>query len=227
VVVTVQRSITFPPIKLKRIDEYVLYVARNNASLEELRERGLEIGRGRGDISRFLERLKVVEVVNGVATLTPLGRALVSLRELLGPAVYHALFYQGVPQYRLLIDAVRDAGDIGVEELHIAVNDRLSKISPTAWLNRVAFKTLLQIAEDLGAVKRLNGLYSFSSDPVAKAVFEHYAKHGVRIGQSFYIQRDRVVVRECGREEPPHNLYKVDVDCVVSKIYNMLTSDGR
>jgi hypothetical protein len=75
VVVTVQRSITFPPIKLKRIDEYVLYVARNNASLEELRERGLEIGRGRGDISRFLERLKVVEVVNGVVALTPLGRA--------------------------------------------------------------------------------------------------------------------------------------------------------
>ncbi len=226
-VVTVQRSITFPPIKLKRIDEYVLYVARNNASLEELRERGLEIGRGRGDISRFLERLKVVEVVNGVVALTPLGRALVSLRELLGPAVYHALFYQGVPQYRLLIDAVRDAGNIGVEELHVAVNNRLSKISPTAWLNRVAFKTLLQIAEDLGAVKRLNGLYSFSGDPVAKAVLEHYAKHGVRIGQSFYIQRDRVVIRECGREEPPHNLYKVDVDCVVSKIYNMLTSDGR
>jgi hypothetical protein len=226
VVFTVQRSITFPPIKLKRIDEYVLYVARNNASLEELRERGLEIGRGRGDISRFLERLKVVEVVNGVVALTPLGRALVSLRELLGPAVYHALFYQVVPQYRLLIDAVRDAGNIGIEELHVAVNDRLSKISPTAWLNRVAFKTLLQIAEDLGAVKRLNGLYSFSDDPVVKAVLEHYAKHGVRIGQSFYIQRDRVVVRECGREEPPHNLYKVDVDCVVSKIYNMLTSDG-
>ncbi len=227
VVVTVQRSITFPPIKLKRIDDYVLYVARNNSSLEELRERGLDIGRGKGDITRFLERLKMVEVVNGVVTLTPLGRALVSLREVLGPAVYHALFYQEVPQYKLLVDVTRDAGNIGVEELYAVVNDRLSKISPTAWLNRVAFKTLLQIAEELGAVKRLNGLYSFLGDPVAKAVLEYYAKHGVRIGQSFYIQRDRVVVRECGKEEPPHNLYKVDVDCVVSKIYSMLTSDMR
>ncbi len=171
-VVTVQRSITFPPIKLKRIDEYVLYVARNNASLEELRERGLEIGRGRGDISRFLERLKVVEVVNGVVALTPLGRALVSLRELLGPAVYHALFYQGVPQYRLLIDAVRDAGNIGVEELHVAVNDRLSKILPTAVAQQGGVKTLLQKAEDPRRREEAKrAIQLFQATPVAQGRF--------------------------------------------------------
>ncbi len=61
-VVTVQRSITFPPIRLRRIDEYVMYIARRNATLNDLRESGLEIGRGKGDITRFLERVKVVEV---------------------------------------------------------------------------------------------------------------------------------------------------------------------
>lgn len=225
-VVTVQRSITFPPIKLRRIDAYVMYIARKNASLDELRESGLEIGRGKGDITRFLERLRVVEVINGAVTLSALGKTLVSYREWLGPAVYHALLYQRVPQYRLLIDAVKEMGGVGSEALHTAVNDRLSRISPTAWLNKVAFKTLLQIAEDLGAVERQNGMYNFLGDPVAKAVLEYYTKHGVKVGQSFYIQQDRVVVGECGKEEPPHNLYKVDVDCVVSKIYSTLADES-
>jgi hypothetical protein len=225
VVVAVQRSITFPPIRLKRIDDYLMYVARRNATLSDLRENGLEIGRGKGDITRFLERLKVVEVVNGVVALTALGKTLVSLREWLGHAVYHPLLYQRVPQYRLLIDTVRER-DFGVEELYMAVNDRLSKISPTAWLNKVAFKTLLQIAEDLGTVGKRNGVYTFLGDPLVKAVAEYHMKHGVKIGQSFYITRDKVIIWECGKEEPPHNLYKVDIDCVVSKIYSLFASES-
>jgi len=43
---------------LRRIDEYIHYVAKNAPTLEELRERGLEIGRGRGDITRLLERIQ-------------------------------------------------------------------------------------------------------------------------------------------------------------------------
>ena len=224
-VVAIQRSITFPPIRLKRIDEYLMYVARRSATLSDLRENGLEIGRGKGDITRFLERLKVVEVVNGVVTLTTLGKTLVSLREWLGHAVYHPLLYQRVPQYRLLIDTVRER-DFGVEELHMTVNDRLSKISPTAWLNKVAFKTLLQIAEDLGAVDKQNGVYTFLGDPLVKAVAEYHMKYGIKIGQSFYIARDKVIIWECGKEEPPHNLYRVDIDCVVSKIYSLFESES-
>ena len=224
-VVTVQRSITFPPIRLRRIDEYVMYIARRNATLNDLRESGLEIGRGKGDITRFLERLKVVEVVNGVVVLTTLGKTLVSLREWLGHAVYHPLLYQRVPQYKLLIDVVRER-NIGIEELHAAVNDRLLKISPTAWLNKVAFKTLLQIAEDLGAVDKQGGVYVFLGDPLVNAVTEYHMKYGVKIGQSFYITRDKVFIRECGKEEPPSNLYKVDLDCVVLKIYNLFAGES-
>jgi hypothetical protein len=210
---------------LKRIDEYVMYIARNNPSLDELKEKGLEIGRGKGDITRFLERLRVVEVSNGLVVLTAVGRTLVSLREWLGPAVYHALFYQRVPQYRLLIDIAREKRSIDLEELYVAVNDRLSHISPSAWINKVAFKTLLQIAEDLGVLRRQNGVYNFLEDPITSAVQEYYTQHGVRIGQSFYVTQDKVTVRECGKEEPPHGLYRVDISCVVVKIYNVFADE--
>ncbi|MGC9049765.1 hypothetical protein [Pyrobaculum sp.] len=219
-VITVQRSITFPPIRLRRIDEYVAYVAKHTPTLDELREVGLEIGRGRGDITRFLERIKVVEVSNGRAALTALGRQLVSLREILGVAVYHALFFQRVPQYRLLVEVLADLNEGDFDGLHKAVNDRLSGISPSAWLNKVAFKTILQIAEDVGAVERDNGVYRRRGDPVEVAVVDYHTRHGVKIGESYYVSADRAIYRECGRQMQPHGLYGVDVACVVAKIYN-------
>jgi hypothetical protein len=219
VVITIQRSITFPPIKLRRIDEYIAYVAKHTPTLDELREAGLEIGRGRGDITRFLERIKVVEVSNGKMSLTATGRQLVSLREVLGVAVYHALFFQRVPQYRLLVEVVAGLnGDF--DKLYKAVNDRLSSISPSAWLNKVAFKTILQIAEDVGAVERVNGVYRYRGDPVEMAVVDYHTRHGVRIGESYYISADKAIYRECGKQIQPYDLYSVDVTCVVTKIYN-------
>ncbi|RFA95673.1 hypothetical protein CGL51_07220 [Pyrobaculum aerophilum] len=219
-VITLQRSVTFPPIRLRRIDEYIHYVAKNAPTLEELRERGLEIGRGRGDITRLLERIQVVEVNNNRVSLTSAGRQLVSLREALSLSVYHALFFQRLSHYKLLVETLAELREGDFENLHGAVNERLSRISPTAWLNKVAFKTLLQIAEDVGAVEKRNGIYYYRGDPVEKAVSEYYEKHGVKIGSNYYVAVDKVLVEECAKEEKPHNLYKVDTGCTVTKIYN-------
>lgn len=213
----VQRSITFPPIKIVKIDEYVTYVAKNRATVVELKEK-IDIGRGRGDITRFLERIGVVEAKDYVV-LTELGRELVSTREAIGNAVYHALFYQRVPQYRLLIEAARE-GAATQDQLHQATNRRLSEISPTAWLNTVAFKTLLHMAENLEAIEKRDGRYIYLNDPVERAVERYYATYGVKIGDSFYATFDKILVLDCGRQELPHGLYKIDVACVTSKIYH-------
>lgn len=215
-----QRSITFPPIRLRRIDDYIAYVARHTPTLDELREAGLEIGRGRGDITRFLERIKVVEASSDKVVLTTLGRQLVSLRDALGVATYHALFFQRVPQYRLLVEVLAGLREGDFDGLHTAINERLSSISPSAWLNKVAFKTILQIAEDLGAVERLNGVYRLRSDPVEAAVVDYHVRHGVKIGGYYYISGDRALYSECGRQVQPHGIYSVDVACVVAKVYN-------
>ncbi|MEM1662590.1 MAG: hypothetical protein QXY12_02175 [Pyrobaculum sp.] len=221
--ITVQRSVTFPPIRLKRIDDYVLYVAKNSPSVNQLREIGLEIGRGRGDITRFLERIGVVETGGGVVSLTKLGGRLVSLREELGLAVYHALFYKRVPQYMYLVDSLKEAIEIKQEELYNYVNEKISKISPTAWVNRVAFKTLSHIAEELGVVEKLNSLLRYRGDPVEASIEAYYREHGVKIGQFFYVSLDKVIVEQCAKFEQPQSLYKIEIDCVVNKIYEIFS----
>lgn len=222
-ITTLQRSITFPPIRLKKIDDYVIYITTHEVSLEELKERGFDIGKGKGDITRFLERLKIVEVLNGSVRLTALGRRFVTLKEILGLSIYHALFFQRVPQYRLLVEILKEVREVRREDLYNLVNDRISKISPTAWVNKVAFKTLLQIAEDLNVAKRNGNIYSFLEDPVERSVIEYYKRYGVKIGQSFYVRPDAVIIKECGKEEPPYGLYRVDAVCTVSNIYNIFT----
>ncbi len=213
-----QRSITFPPIKLKKIDDYMLYVAKNKARVVELKEKMLDFGRGRGDITRFLERIGVIEVGEFVE-FTNLGREVVSLRESLGTAVYHALLYQRVPQYKLLIDVLKER-DLARDVLYELVNKRLAELSPTAWVNRVAFRALLQIGEDLRTVKRNNGVYSYLEDCVEIAVTNFYTRHGARVGDNFYTSFDKLLIPECGKLEHPLNLYRVDIRCIVSKIYS-------
>ncbi|ACB39611.1 conserved hypothetical protein [Pyrobaculum neutrophilum V24Sta] len=219
-----QRSITFPPIRIQKLDSYVIHVAKNAVSLKELREAGLEFGRGRGDITRFLERLGVVEVADGVVRLTGLGMRLVSLRELIGVSVYYALFYQRVPQFKLLMEVLRERSAVEREELYKLVNGKLSELSPTAWLNKVAFRTLLQLAEELGAVDRDGGSYRYLGDPVERAVATYYGRHGVKIGQSLYVPPDKVLTRECGREKPPQGLYEVDLRCTVWSLYSIFAT---
>ena len=213
---TVQRSITFPPIRLKKIDEYIVYVAKYRPSPHQLKSAGLDIGRGRGDITRFLERVGVI-ASGDVVELTELGKLLVSIRESIGVAVYHALFYQRVPQYRLLIDVVKD----GISEpshIYTEINKRIAVVSPTAWLNKVAFRTLLQIAQDLEAVRKIGNVYTYVGDPVERAVLQYLTNFAAKVGTDYYTSFDKVLFNECGKLGPS-GLYKVDVKCIVEKIY--------
>lgn len=218
-VIVVQRSVTFPPIKLKRIDEYIKFVATRQPTPSELREVGIEIGRGRGDITRFLERLGVVEQAQGRVALTPLGRHLASLREALGVAVYHALFFQRLPQYRVMVEAVAEGREGDLETLFKTVNTKLSAISPSVWINKVAFKTLIQIGEDVGVLEKQGSLYRYLGDPVERALVEYHEKSGVKIGYYYYVPADKLIVPNCGKPEPPNSLYRVEILCVLESIY--------
>lgn len=215
----IQRSVTFPPIGLKKIDEYVTYVARRAAMLAELRERGLEIGRGRGDITRFLERVGAVQYDGACVRLTSVGALLVSLKESLGLPAYHALLYQRVPQYRVVVDVAAERLEVGAEDLYAAANERISKLSSSAWLNRVAFRALVRLAEDAGAISRQRSLIRFQGDPVVRAVLDYCERRCLKIGREFYAGVGEVLVSECSRIEPPHDMYRVDVSCVVRSVY--------
>ncbi|MEM1598090.1 MAG: hypothetical protein QW598_02795 [Pyrobaculum sp.] len=219
----IQRSITFPPIRIDKIDEYVVYVAKHRPTINMLREGGLEIGRGRGDITRFFERLGVVETRGEVVELTPLGRQLVTFREAVGIAVYHALFYQRAPQYRLLVDLIREVGAVDQQQLYEKANISLRQVSPTAWINKVAFRTLLQIAADLRAVEKDGAIYKWAADPLEEAIRNYLSKVGVKIGSSYYVTFDKVIVKECAKTEPPHNLFRVDAECTLNKIYALFS----
>lgn len=215
----IQRSITFPPIRIAKIDKYVVYVAKHRPTTNTLREVGLEIGRGRGDITRFFERLGIVNVRGEVVELTPLGQYLVTFREVLGLAVYHALFYQRTPQYRILVDLVRERGAVDQQQLYEQANLRLGHISPTAWINKVAFRTLLQIATDLRAVEKDGAIYKWVADPLEEAIRNYMLKTGVKIGNNYYMSFDKVIIKECVKAEPPHNLFRVDMECTLNKTY--------
>ncbi|MEZ0318725.1 MAG: hypothetical protein ABWK05_01850 [Pyrobaculum sp.] len=219
----IQRSITFPPIRISRIDEYVVYVAKHRPTINILREEGLEIGRGRGDITRFFERLGVVETRGEAVELTSLGKQLMTFREALGSAVYHALFYQRIPQYRILIDLIKKSGAVDQQQLYDQANLSLRQISPTAWINKVAFRTLLQIAADLRAVKKESVIYKWAADPLEEAIQNYLLKVGVKIGNNYYVSFDKVIVKECAKIEMPHNLFRVDAECTLNKIYALFS----
>ncbi|MFP3491374.1 MAG: hypothetical protein RXN86_01225, partial [Vulcanisaeta sp.] len=62
---TIQRSIPIPRIGLNKLINYIVFVGENpGINCSAIRDRGLDIGKGRGDITRFFQRIGIVSVDN-------------------------------------------------------------------------------------------------------------------------------------------------------------------
>ncbi|MGC8973940.1 MAG: hypothetical protein ACP5KY_07010 [Thermoproteus sp.] len=206
----VQRSIPFPPIRLDRLVKYLqAVVQRGSISLEELKKEGLDFGKGRGDITRFLERLGLVTVSGKNVAPTKLAYEVLSIYRSIGPAVFHPLFNSALPQYRLFAELIESMRTATPEELHGALNKRLSEITPSGWINNVAFKSLLAIAVDIGVVKKEGRYVVYVGDPVARA----FASNGPVIGGAAYVEDVPEWLRECSKQQRPLGIAQLDPEC--------------
>lgn len=148
----IQRSIPIPRISLEKLVNYILTVGDNpGISCSALKDKGLEIGKGGrgGDITRFFQRIGgVVEVYGGDCSvrLTDVGNALymaLNRDVALSKMLFHLILYKELPHYRLLINLISEEGPLSITELHRLINQRIRELSPTAWLNEVAFKAII------------------------------------------------------------------------------------
>ncbi|OYT26250.1 MAG: hypothetical protein B6V02_02095 [Thermoprotei archaeon ex4572_64] len=156
--ITTQRSIPIPRVKIDRLIKYLMYLSeKGEVNVKELKDSNLDFGRGRGDITRFYKMIQIVEIHEDKVRLTRSGKMLcryLSTNTLLGYRVFHRILYNKIIPYRLMIDLVCKHGSTSEHELYLMVNEELSKISPSSWINNVAYKTLLGLALDLKVIER-------------------------------------------------------------------------
>ncbi|NPB00213.1 MAG: hypothetical protein GXO10_02465 [Crenarchaeota archaeon] len=174
----VQKSIPFPPTRLEKIVNYLLYIKDKPVSVQELKERKVDFGRGRGDITRFLSQIGLIEIENSKVRLSRLGKVLVEFVRDNRPSIMFKILFNNymidrVLTYRILIDTLRDIGRARFEDLYTIVNDVLKKTSPSLWINKVAYRSLVTLALDLEIVeKRSNILIYVDHSYRVKSVVE-------------------------------------------------------
>ncbi len=183
----IQRSIPIPRVKLERLIAYILYLGdTGEAAPDELKRLKLDFGRGKGDITRFFERLGIVGCSNGRVRLTEVGVSIYNAFKtdvVRGRALLHVLLYGELPHYKALIDIVYEKRVVDIGELKMLINEELKKYSPTAWINDVAFKTVLGMAVDLEAIEiEGNIVRARFAIPIEKCINEAIADiHGRRV----------------------------------------------
>ncbi|BDR91261.1 hypothetical protein [Vulcanisaeta souniana] len=158
---SIQRSIPIPRIGLEKLINYILLVGENpGINCSVIKEKRLDIGKGKGDITRFFQRIGLIEVDEKCGVrLTEVGNAVFkALNEdlTLAKMLLHLVLYRELPHYRLLIDLISEHEPVGVTELHELANRRIRELSPTAWLNDVAYKALIGLAIDLEVIEVTN-----------------------------------------------------------------------
>lgn len=162
---SIQRSIPIPRIGLDKLINYIIAVGESpGINCSTIKERGLDIGKGRGDITRFFMRINMVQVRDDCSVfLTEIGNKVYNalINDIsLGKSMLHLILYNELPHYKLLIDLVAEEGEVSINELFQKLNDRVHALSPTAWVNEVAFKALIGLARDLDVIEVSNGRVS-------------------------------------------------------------------
>jgi len=212
VVVGVFRSVPFPPISISRIVEYIRYVGeRGYVSVSELKDKGIEIGKGRGDITRFLTWLGIVGDSNQGIYLTNLGRVLLELVEAIGVSAFHAPLYVMVQPYRSLIDYVASNGQVNVSGIE----------SVLGMLNRVARKTVIRFGIDTGAISMIGDTVRYLGDPVknglSRCLGNHPSMNDVARCLPSSIDMSNCITTIS--RVASSRVLSIDVDCVVNHIY--------
>ncbi|GAB6946596.1 hypothetical protein JCM16161A_07260 [Vulcanisaeta sp. JCM 16161] len=249
----IQRSIPIPRISLEKLINYILVVGENpGINCSAIKDRGLDIGKGRGDITRFFQRIGLVEVYGDCnIRLTDTGNTLYRAlnRDLaLSKMLLHLILYKELPHYRLLINLISEEGPINIAELHKLINQKMRDLSPTAWLNEVAFKAIIGLATDLGVVEVVNGEVSIKytasvSECIRRAMASigpqkvlriddlntciKQSLGGIDIKQSLINSLDGCVepIIAPGPLGPKSTYFKIlNEDCVVKQVVNTILS---
>ncbi len=164
------RSIPIPRIGIDRVIRYIEHLCREgSAKCSDLKRLRLDFGRGIGDITRFLRNLEIVEVEGDTVRLRLKMLCDIVTSKVLLKVLLHRIFYEKIVQYRLAFDIVKEAGSITLEELFRRINEELSKICPNAWINNVAFKSIVGFLEDLKLVSRRGSFLIYTGDLAEKA----------------------------------------------------------
>ncbi|NPA22812.1 MAG: hypothetical protein GXO23_00740 [Crenarchaeota archaeon] len=155
----VQKSIPFPPIKLEKIIKYLSYINERPVNITELKNNKIDFGRGRGDITRFLVQIELVDVENSKVKLTDRGRTLLKFVRDDRPTFLFKILFNNymidkVLTYRVLIDTIRELQSSNINELYSIANSRLRELSPSLWINKVAYRSLISLATDLEVIER-------------------------------------------------------------------------
>ncbi len=205
----IQRSIPIPRIGIDKLINYIITVGENpGINCSTLRSKGLDIGKGRGDITRFFARIGIVRVGEDCSVaLTEVGQGIYRalIRDVyLGKSLLHLVLYSELPHYRLLMDLVAMEGEVGVDDLFKKVNERVRELSPSAWINEVAFKALLGLGKDLGVINVSNGRVSLRhaaavSECLRSASVELDGQEIVRLGDLESCLRGVVGAFDSGR----------------------------
>ncbi len=249
----IQRSIPIPRISLEKLINYILTVGENpGINCSVMRDKGLDIGKGRGDITRFFQRIGIVEVYGDCnIRLTDTGNALyraLNRDMVLARMLLHLVLYRELPHYRLLINLISEEGGLGIAELHKLINQKIRELSPTAWLNEVAFKAIIGLATDLGVVEVVNGRVNIKyAASVSECIRRAMAPIGnqkvlrldnlntcirqllgdIDIGQSLINNLDGCVepIIAPGPLGPRSTYFRVlDEDCVIKQVVNSILS---
>jgi len=155
----VQKSIPFPPIRLEKIVNYLLYIKDRSASVQELKDCKIDFGRGRGDITRFLLQIGIVESEGSRIKLSNIGKIFTLFLKDGKPSIMFKILFNNymidrVLTYRVLIETLREFCRADFENLYLAMNENLKKISPSLWINKVAYRSLIMLANDLEILEK-------------------------------------------------------------------------
>ena len=205
------RSIPFPPIKLDKIVNYIFYIGeRGVVGVEELRERGLEIGRGRGDITRFLHWLGIIYVDGGNKVhLTARGRMLLELVTSIGVGAMHVPLYLFVKPYRVVVDELSARGSVTME----LVRD----LTPS--LNTVSRRSLIRLIVDVGVAGENGRELVYLGDPVKRGLAKCLGDPPTAndVVRCIPVKVDECIVQVSGTAT--HRYVKIDLDCATNNIY--------
>jgi len=228
--IELQRSIPFPRISVGRLINYLKFVVEmGSVSVGELKERRLDFGKGRGDITRFLERLGIIVVNDNNVTCADPCLRLVVLYASIGNPVVHAMLMKRVFQYKLMVKIAEEMGEGSLEDLYNRLSEEVEKISPSTWVNNVAFKTLIGFAKDVGAIDVKNGVFKYLGDPLRNSIVSCLSDRsavvrGVNVAARGELDSCLGYKTECCREipSPGRNYCVIDLDCVVEEIYQQI-----
>ncbi len=160
---SIVRSIPLPRTSITRIVKYIEHLCKQGeAKCSEIKSLSLDFGRGIGDITRFLRNLNIIRVEGDTVKLEDRDLCKAISSPIFAKIILHRLFYERLVQYRLIFDLVQQHKSIKLDELQLRLNEELSRLCPNAWVNSVAFKTLIGFLEDLELVSKRGALVVYT-----------------------------------------------------------------